>query len=63
MHVIFDEFIDFNYKRKEDGDGDEQHHTFDNNQNGEDKQNSCSRDPPKSWKIKSWKISKYHPQN
>lgn len=46
-------------KRKEyDDEEDEQNHTFDNNQNGEETQTPSSQDPPRSWKI-----IKYHPQN
>lgn len=58
MHVVFYELNVFYDKRKEYNDKEnEQKHTFDNNQNGEETQTPSSQDPPKSWKI-----IKYHPQ-
>lgn len=45
MYAIFDEFNNFDDKRKKYDDEDVQHLKFDINQNGEDKQTPSSQDP------------------
>lgn len=58
MHVIFDEFNDFDDKRMENNDKDKQHYNFDINKNGQDILTTSSQDP-----LRCWKIVKYHPQD